>query len=42
MEYINFSDYCARNIDNYCALITGGVLLSNDDGTPEIIHAPVL
>lgn len=23
LEYLNFDDYCVRNPDNYCALITG-------------------
>ncbi len=42
LEYLHFDDYCLRNFDNFCALITGGSLLSNDDGTPEMSNIPVL
>jgi hypothetical protein len=42
LEYLHFDDYCLRNIDNYCALVTGWSLLSNDDGTPEMSNIPVL
>lgn len=42
IEYLNFDDYCIRNIDNFCALITGGALLSNDDGSPETWLVPVI